>query len=297
MRVIAIEITPGQDGKRIGDLLKREYGVSSTALKALKRKEDGITLDDMHARVVDPVAAGQTLRLQPPVEETRLALCHIPVPIRYEDEDFLVFDKPPHMPVHPAHEHQDATLANVWATAMQERLGYTPVFHPINRLDKDTSGLILCAKHALTASLDPRRVEKRYTAVVTGTLGERRGLIDAPIGMLPGSKVLRAVVPGGQEARTHFECLCTNGVYTLIQCRLETGRTHQIRVHMASIGHPLAGDELYGGGREDIGRQALHCGWMRFFHPLRRRWVQVSAPLDNEMQKLADQVCLYSQYE
>ncbi|MBC8570053.1 RluA family pseudouridine synthase [Zongyangia hominis] len=296
MRVIEWLITPEQEGRRLDDLLKREYGLSSTVVKCLKRAPDGITLDGEPARVIDRVRAGQSLCLRLPDERREMTPCFLPVPIPYEDEDFLVFDKPPHMPVHQAHEHQEETLANVWAGVMGKRLGYVPVFHPINRLDKDTSGLVLCAKNALCASLDPRQVEKRYTAIVTGVLSGT-GVIDAPIGMLPGSKVLRCVRPDGSRARTHYESLCTNGVYTLVQCRLETGRTHQIRVHMVHLGHPLAGDELYGGSRDHIGRQALHCGWMRFCHPLTRRWVEVSAPLDTPMQKLADQVCLYSQYE
>ena len=286
MKIVEWKMTKEQHGKKIYDLLRSQFHISSTVIKMLKNTENGIQLDGKPARVIDRVKEGSILRLQLPREETVLAQCTLPVPIVYEDEDFLIFNKPAHMPVHPAHQYQEATLGNVWAYVMEKRLGFTPVFHPINRLDKDTSGLVLCAKHVLAASLDPRQVQKRYMAIVSGALEGKRGIINAPIGMEQGSKVRRAVRPDGRAACTHYECLCKNNKYSFISCELETGRTHQIRVHMAYLGHPLAGDDLYGGERDDIGRQALHCGWMRFFQPFLRNWVEVTAPLEEDMMNL-----------
>jgi 23S rRNA pseudouridine1911/1915/1917 synthase len=175
------------------------------------------------------------------------------VPVVYDDEDVVVFNKPVNMPVHPSIKHQGDTLGNCFS-AMYPGL----TFRPVNRLDKDTSGLCVVAKNAHSANLLQSTVSKVYYAAVCGVL-EGGGRINAPIGRVSESIILRQVMADGQEAVTDYDVVTTNGRYTLVKVTPITGRTHQIRVHFSYIGHPLAGDDMYGGDTSDIKEQALHC--------------------------------------
>lgn len=177
----------------------------------------------------------------------------LPLDIIYEDEDFLIVNKAPGMPVHPSPGHDRDSLLNA-VSFYYTSSGQSHRVRPLYRLDKDTSGALAMAKHRIAAGAV---TEKTYLAVCEGEL-PASGTVDEPIGLKDGSKIVRAC-GYGQPAVTHFRSLCSEGGHTLIELWLETGRTHQIRAHMAHIGHPLAGDDLYGGGREYIGRQALHC--------------------------------------
>lgn len=202
--------------------------------------------------------------------------------IAFENEDVIVFDKPPGVAVHPSIIHYGDTLGNLYAA-----LYPNSAFRPIHRLDKDTSGLVACAKNKLAASVLSGRVEKTYYAVVSGELAER-GEINAPIGRADGSIIRREVRADGQSAVTLYKPVLYKNGRTLLEISLRTGRTHQIRVHFSYIGYPLCGDEMYGGDRSEIRRQALHCGKMRF-EALSGGLVEIESPLPEDITELIGQ--------
>ncbi len=195
----------------------------------------------------------------------------IPVQAVYEDAFALVLEKPPHLAVHPTLNYPGGTLANgyaAWAAAQ----GRSPVFRPVNRIDKDTSGLVLAAKKRLRRTAAGGRGGKSCTMPLRRARCRRgEGVIDAPIGRRGDSIIGRCVTPEGKPSRTEYTILKVQNGLSLAACVPVTGRTHQIRVHFASIGHPLAGDDLYGGRRERIGRQALHCARQSFAVPVYTR--------------------------
>lgn len=203
-------------------------------------------------------------------------------PIVYEDNDVAVYDKPVDMPVHPSHLHRYDTLGNLFAAQHKDM-----TFRPINRLDKDTSGLCAVAKNPFSAAKLSGNIEKTYFAVVCGKLSGG-GTIDAPIGRCDGSVITREVRPDGQRAVTNYTVLGGSGKYTLVRIKLETGRTHQIRVHFAHIGYPLAGDDMYGGDISDITHQALHCGELEFTLPVSGEKICLSSPIRDDMKALLE---------
>lgn len=178
------------------------------------------------------------------------------VPVIFENDDIVIFDKPAEMPVHPSIKHQGDTLGNCFANLYSDL-----TFRPINRLDRNTSGLCAVAKNAYGASYYQKNILKTYYAAVEGITPES-GTIDAPIARQQESIILRCVREDGQRAITHYKRIFCNEKYSLLEIKPETGRTHQIRVHLSYIGYPLAGDEMYGGKCDIIKRQALHCGIM-----------------------------------
>ncbi|WP_242836302.1 RluA family pseudouridine synthase [Ruminococcus flavefaciens] len=202
------------------------------------------------------------------------------VPIAFENDSLVVFDKPGGMPVHPSIKHQGDTLGNYFAHLYPQL-----TFRAVNRLDRDTSGLCIIAKDALAAKLLQGSCEKVYYAAVQGLIPDS-GTIDAPIARERESIIVRCVREDGQRAVTHYKRLLCSDKYSLAEVHLETGRTHQIRVHFAHIGAPLAGDDLYGGLRDDITRQALHCGSLSFSDPLTGRLITVSSELPGDIKAL-----------
>ena len=251
-------------GIRLDSFLQKQ-GFSSTLRRALKRQPDPcVWVDGRPAKGFELVGEGAQVTVQLPAEPP----CALPpepfaCSIRYEDEHALVLDKPAGMAVHPTLGYADGTLGNQYAGLLALR-GQTGAFRPVNRLDAGTSGLVLCARNAWAAPLLAASVQKVYYAVVQGQPRPAAGTIRLPIDRAPGSIVLRRVDPVGQPAVTHYETVAVSGGCALVRVWLETGRTHQIRVHFSHIGHPLAGDDLYGGSREYLGRQALHCAIMTF---------------------------------
>ena len=229
------------------------------------------------------VEAGQVISFElPPEGEGVAPQDDIPVDVVYEDAFALVVEKPPHLAVHPTLNYPLDTLANGYA-AWALRQGRSPVFRPVNRIDKDTSGLVLAARNGYAAPLLAQRVEKLYYAVAEGELPLGPGVIDAPIGRQGESIIGRCVTPDGKPSRTEYTILKAENGLSLAACVPVTGRTHQIRVHFASIGHPLAGDDLYGGSRARIGRQALHCAKQTFWVPRCERMpdgIRIEVPVD-----------------
>jgi 23S rRNA pseudouridine1911/1915/1917 synthase len=258
------------------------------------------------------VRAGDIIMLEvPPPRPARPGAEALALQIVYEDDALLVIDKPPGLVVHPAPGHASGTLVNALLFHCQTLSGVGGEERPgiVHRLDKDTSGLLLVAKHDrshrhLSAQLQARQLQRRYVALVRGRLPALQGTIDAPIGRHPQHRQKMAVVPrDGRAARTHYQVLDAWGSCSVLRLALETGRTHQIRVHLAHIGHPVIGDPLYGPGplrwpghaslEQALGafpRQALHAEQIRFQHPDNEAWLAFTSPLPPDMATLLDRL-------
>lgn len=224
----------------------------------------------------------------------------IPLDVVYEDADVIVINKPSGMVVHPAPGHPDGTLVNALLYHCAGTLsGVGGALRPgiVHRIDRDTSGLIIAAKNDaahqyLSAQLADHTLARTYECIVVGALREDRGTVDAPIARHPTDRKRMAVVAGGREAVTHWEVIARYPGYTHVRCRLETGRTHQIRVHMAYIGHPILGDTVYGAKKEVPGLtgQCLHAVGLRFLHPRTHEVVELSCPLPEEFTRMLQKI-------
>lgn len=284
MRTFTYAIGADYAGKMVEAYLRHEAGLSSRLLVRLKHDPMGMLLNGSHTRTIDLLSEGDILTVTIRDRETEVSFCEIPVPILYEDEDVIVYNKPPFMACHQAKRYQDATLANVFAAHCVKR-GIHASFRAVNRLDRDTSGAVVAAKNAFAAAGLTRKVDKGYFGIVTGRLPERGGVI-APIARPNPRYTIREVAEGGQWARTDFQAVGELEGYTAVRYRLHTGRTHQIRVHMAWLGHPLAGDDMYGGSRDLLSRQALHCEWVAFRHPVSGKFLRLEAPFPTDMEQV-----------
>ena len=256
-----------RDGWCVRDFL-RSCGVSSTAIRAAKRTPPGIQADGVPVHTNAFVKAGMRILLpEVPEASPEIAAQDIPLTIPWEDDNAAVVEKPAGMAVHPTLNYADGTLANAWMGELVRR-GTQGAFHPVYRLDKDTSGLLLLAKSGAVQPFLIRSCRKLYAAILTGVPPQSTGVCEGNIGRVPDSIILRQVCAEGEPARTHWQVLAQNGAYSLAVFRLETGRTHQIRVHMSHMGYPLAGDDLYGGEKSGaFPRQALHCTALCFTTP------------------------------
>lgn len=273
------------EGQRLG-LFLRTCGVTAGLIKSVKHTGQGFFADGRVIHTDQPVHTGQCISfVLPPEPPTSVVPQPIPLSIAYEDDFAVVLDKPAGLAVHPTLNYPDHTLANGWIYYLQSQ-GKTGVFRPVNRIDKNTSGLVLCAQNAFAAPLLANHVQKCYLAIVQGSLPLGPGRVEAPIGRRGDSIIGRCVTPLGKESLTEYTVLASGPRHSLLACTPRTGRTHQIRVHMSYIGHPLAGDTLYGGSAELISRHALHCAVMRFVHPMSRETVRVDSPVPPDMQTL-----------
>ncbi len=266
-----------ESGERIDALLAR-YIEPLTRSQAQRLIERGaVTLGGEPVRKNRRSAAGEIYRVElPEPAEIPLTAQDIPLDVVYEDADVIVVNKPRGMVVHPAPGHPDGTLVNALIFHCGESLsGIGGERRPgiVHRIDKDTSGLIISAKNdfahlALSAQLADHSLARVYECVVRGRMREDAGTVDAPVARHPADRKRMAVVPGGRRAVTHWEVLARYNGWTHLRCRLETGRTHQIRVHMAHIGHPLLGDGVYGRSPEKgLAGQCLHARELEFVHP------------------------------
>lgn len=262
--------------------LKQVHGVSTRLITKLKNTPDGILMDGKLLRAVDPVKGGSTITLNLPEEESEyIESVKGELDIVYEDKFILAVNKPPFMPVHPVKQHQTDTLANiVMYHAAQRKESY--VFRAHNRLDRDTSGIVIIAKDKFTINRLKGNVKKTYFALVHGKI-EDSGSVIKPIGLLEDSKIVRHVLSEGSPAITHYKRLSFSNDASFLSLNLETGKTHQIRCHMSSLGHPLVGDDLYGGKRDYIDRQALHCGIVELTHPVTNKKITLKADLPEDI--------------
>ena len=292
-RYLTLSITPELAGAEVNTLLRRTLGLSGTVLRRIKWLEDGITLDGARVNVRVRVREGQTLaaRLTPPAPASGVVPAEGPLDILYEDGDLAVLNKAPGVLVHPGHGHFDDTLGN-FLMYHYKISGDESGFHPVHRLDKGTSGLMVAAKHAhaqerLKNQLHTGDFRRVYLAVCDGFPPEPAGVIDAPIGPAEGSLTAREVRPGGKPARTYYQVAEAWDSRALVELELATGRTHQIRVHMAHLGCPLTGDFLYGTENKDlIRRPALHSARLALTHPVTGERLNFSIPLPADMAAL-----------
>mgnify|MGYP000799809034 CR=1 FL=1 len=274
-------------GQRIDRFLSGEdTGLSRSALQGLVAEGHVLCNGKSIAKSLK-LKAGDTILLEiPDAKPIEAVPQDIPLDIVYEDDHLLVVNKPKGMVVHPAPGNPDGTLVNALLWHCKGSLsGIGGEIRPgiVHRIDKDTSGLVLAARNGYAAPLLAQRVEKLYYAVAEGELPLGPGVIDAPIGRQGESIIGRCVTPDGKPSRTEYTILKAENGLSLAACVPVTGRTHQIRVHFASIGHPLAGDDLYGGSRARIGRQALHCAKQTFWVPRCERMpdgIRVEVPVD-----------------
>ena len=281
--ILFFDVPKEYDGAICKEFLKKYCKISSRLITKLVRTEKGITKDGKLIRTIDSVHFGDTIEIKLPSDNNEIEPVSGELDIKFEDKHILIVNKPPNMPVHPTKNHQRDTLANIVRYyALSKGEDYT--FRAINRIDRDTSGLVLIAKDRFTAS-GLKGVYKEYTAVCQGNIVED-GTVDKNIRLRPDSKMVREVNSEGARAVTHYFVLSRNKEYSLVRCILETGRTHQIRCHMSYLGHPLAGDDLYGGSRDNISRQALHCSYLRFIHPVTKQTIEIKSQMPDDMKSL-----------
>lgn len=267
----------------------KSRGYSHAVIVSLKKTKNGIRKNGIWARIYDSLQCGDILQISISENDSsdHIVPRPLPFPVVYEDEDLLVINKPDDMPIHPSQGNYENTLANAAAWYFKQK-GESFVYRCINRLDRDTSGLLILAKHAYSASLlssmvASRLIHREYLAIVKG-VPDICGCIDAPIGRKEGSTIERQIdFSSGDPAKTHFERLAFESGYSLVRLRLETGRTHQIRVHMKYIGCPLPGDFLYCPDYTKIRRQALHSYRLSFSHPITGQNLSFTSPLPEDM--------------
>ncbi len=284
MRELHFLVPPAFDGVKLKSFLRGPCKLSNRLMTRQKWVFNGITVNGVHAYVTKIVHTGDQVCVRLPDVQQEIPAIPMPLEIVWEDEDLLVVNKPPYMPVYPTPGHDHDSLANAVAAHCQEnRAPFS--FHPVYRLDKNTSGLLVLAKHSYGASVLASGVEKEYLAVCEGVL-HGQGTISAPIRLKQGHGIQREVgeEENAQAAVTHWKAVapCDDGGHTWLKIRLETGRTHQIRVHFSHFGHPLAGDDLYGGSRRLIQRQALLCHLAQFSHPVTHELLTFQIPLPSD---------------
>lgn len=276
------------DGEKVNMFLRGGIGLSYRTVRSLKQIRGSMLLDGEPIRTIDPLTKGSTLTVIIPDDKSTAEPQKAEFEVIYEDEDILVINKPAGLAMHPTHNHQGDTLANAVAYYLTQK-GKDAVFRVAGRLDKGTSGLIVCALHKMAASKLNASFDKTYTAIVEGDYNGK-GTINLPIIRPDPMKTLRAVGEGGEEAVTHWTALGNRNGLTLMSITLETGRTHQIRVHFSSQGTPLAGDEMYGGHTDFIQRHALHCSNLKLIHPVTEKEMIFTAPLPEDMHKIKEMI-------
>ena len=293
MRRLELSIPPELAGVKVDTLLKRHLHLSGTVVRRIKWLSDGILVDGARVNTRFCPREGQVLsvRLDDPERRSGIVPAPGPLDILYEDGDMVVLNKAPGVSVHPGPGHFDDTLGN-FLLYYYDLEGETADFHPVHRLDRGTSGLLAAAKHphaqeVLKNQLHTNAFRRTYLAVCEGVPQPLEGTIEAPLGPRPGSLMEQMVRPDGKFARTRYKVLGTYGGRALVKLQLDTGRTHQIRVHMAYMGHPLTGDFLYGEeNRALIGRPALHSARLELRHPVTGEQMIFSATVPQDMANL-----------
>lgn len=281
--------------ERDGQLLREaisEWGISKRALTAIKFDGGEITVNGMEQNVRYPLKVGDKVQIVFPPEEISDSLLaeYTSLQIVYEDEALLVLDKPAYMSTIPSREHPAGSVAN-YVRGHFEKQQLASTVHVVTRLDRDTSGLMIIAKHRHVHHLMSEQqkrgeVHRQYEAIVHGQLTEQNFSVIEPIGRKETSIIEREVRAEGQFAHTDVTVLGLANGFSHVRLTLHTGRTHQIRVHMAYIGHPLVGDELYGGSRELLDRQALHCCSVTFIHPFTKKTMKFTSKIPTNMVQL-----------
>lgn len=289
--VLKIVVSALDSGKTVEMLWKKKYGISSGLFVKLKLG-GRLCINGEVCRSIDTVAEGDVLTAD--VSENEASENIVPADIKldivYEDEYIIVINKPRKLCVHPSIANYDCTLANGLVKYWQEN-GEMHKFHAVNRIDKDTSGICVIAKNrfahgVLSEQMRSMKFKRKYRAILKGCPEEKSGIIDLPIKRVENSVIKREVSPDGKRAVTHYEIIKNRGGYSLAEIFLETGRTHQIRVHFSHLGCPLVGDWLYGDdSADDASGQLLHAYYAEFFHPATGKKMEFSLPLPSDMEK------------
>ncbi|MFP4554317.1 MAG: RluA family pseudouridine synthase, partial [Actinomycetota bacterium] len=296
---VKLQVPDALDGSRVDKAIAELFDVSRAVASGVV--EEGVLVDGSEAAASDRVRAGQVIVCRRPEDTMRLAPEAVDFEVVYEDQSVIVVDKPAGVVVHPGSGRTSGTLAAGLLDRYPELegVGAADRWGLVHRLDKDTSGVIVVARTSvafdqLTAELRRREIERVYVALVEGRMSAPTGTVDAPIGRDPSRPTRRAVVPGGKHARTHYEVVryYQESDVSLLEVRLETGRTHQIRVHLAAIDHPVAGDATYGATRRDltVPRTFLHAAKVAFTHPTTGKRLEVEAPLPADLATVLDRL-------
>lgn len=290
---------------RIDAYISKKMQDISRAMVQKLLEEKQIQVNGITPKPSYKVQAGDTISIQiKPPKETNLQAQEIPIEIMYEDEDILVVNKPKGLVVHPGNGNPDGTLVNAIMAKCKDGLsGIGGEIRPgiVHRLDKDTSGLLIVAKNdkahiTMSEQIKNRQVKKTYIALVKGIITEREATINMPIGRSTKDRKKMAVTKDGKEAITHFKVIKryqkAETTYSLLEVKIETGRTHQIRVHMAQIGHPVIGDMVYSNGKNEFGveGQCLHAQKLAFKHPTTGKQIEIEAPLPTYLQDILEQL-------
>ncbi len=291
MRILKLVITAADDGKKVKHLMRGALQISSSLLKSLKWRENAIRLNGKSVTVAAIVHTGDelTVNIADNGESSpHIAAVDYPLDILYEDDDLLIINKPAGIAVHSAALTEETVTI---AGAVAHYLGNTP-FHPVNRLDRGVTGVMVVAKNGYMhqrcmATLHTDNFRREYRGICEGTLIPTQGTIELPIGRDPDSVLKRRIDPNGLASQTEYEVLQTSHGRSLLRLRPLTGRTHQLRLHLSAIGHPLVGDWLYGTETRDIiTRPALHSYELWLRHPLSGEVLHIIAPIPDDMQKL-----------
>lgn len=295
-RILTYIIPPEESGMKIKQILKVRH-FSAQSLIRLKSEPDTVLLNDIPAFMNAKANAGDNLRIiiRETASSEKIEPVNLPLDIIYEDDDLIVLNKPAGMPIHPSMNNYDNSLANALAWYFAEKK-IPFVFRCINRLDRDTSGLTIVAKHYVSAGIlsemvaskaEENGIHREYLAITKGQITPPVGTITAPLGRKEGSVIERTVdYEKGESAITHYTLLKYENGHSLVSLRLETGRTHQIRIHMKYLGFPLIGDYLYNPDMELIQRQALHSYRLSFTHPISGQPMEFVCPLPGDMSKI-----------
>lgn len=287
MRTILFKISDNNNGRTIRSLLKNELELSSGLIARLKRIKNGITLNGNPVHTDVRVNQGDEICVI--IGASNKGTGSLPYEILFEDEDILIINKPAGAAVHGS--RYDDTVDSI-ENCVNRYYGNTEMFHPVSRLDKGTTGIMTIAKNGymhdlLIKRLHSEEFKRVYLGIVKGQLGEKQGVIRLPIGRVDGSAIKRMVRDDGADAITHYSVVLEKEEHSLVRFRLETGKTHQIRVHMAAIGHPLIGDWLYGEENHDlILRPSLHSSELEFLHPLMKKRIKIKCELPEDMKRL-----------
>lgn len=297
-----LTVSPEDAGVRIDKYLAEQLPDITRSYLQKLLKDGSVQMNGKPVKASTKTAVGAVIALTiPEPEEPEILPENIPLDILYEDSDVILINKPKDMVVHPAAGHYTGTLVNALMYHCRGDLsGINGVLRPgiVHRIDKDTTGvLIVCkndrAHNALAEQLKEHSITRKYRAIVCGNLKEDEGTVDAPLGRHPQDRKKMAIVrSGGKRAVTHYRVLERFGNDTYIECQLETGRTHQIRVHMASLGHPLLGDEIYGRAKSPfkLEGQTLHAMVLGFIHPTTGEYMEFEAPLPEYFEKLLEKL-------
>lgn len=291
--ILEYKILDSDSYQNVKEVLRAYFGISERLLLRLKNTKN-ILLNGEPTYISNPVSSGDTIKVIIDFVEdnSNIVPTKMDLDIIYEDDCYIVVNKPPHMAIHPSMLHYESSLSN-GVRFYFDSINLKKKIRPVNRLDKDTSGLVVFAKNeyiqeCLVSQMKSKDMKKTYIAICDGIFKEKNGTINLPIARKPGSIIERCIDSSGDTAITHYKVLDEKNNISVVQCILETGRTHQIRVHLSAAGHPIIGDTLYGQASSISDRQLLHAYKLEFMHPITKNKVCYIAPIPDDFKPFID---------